>query len=294
MACERPMRVFIDSRKSPVKVVFEGREPDSWLISLPDGVRSASLPCGHCFSCRQSRAFEILIRAVAESRMHDFSAFITLTCDDVHYNDVFRFGKLCRRPYQLFLKRLRKRIGRFRYILCGEYGARTCRAHYHLVVFGHRFIDGYVSVAYTWIASRVVQQCWPYGHITVEDVNPDRLAYVCGYQLKNVDADDEDFPQFVVWSRRPGLGFSWFSRFWSDMVRNGFTFNLHGKDVKINGRYFLSKLELISPADYDNIKAQRLRELSDDRSHIMRHENVLRHAACVKERIKKRKVSDAL
>lgn len=299
MACERPLRAYLDSRKypeEPRKIIFEGKEPETWIaFGAPAGVRSVELPCGHCFSCRQARAFEILVRAVAESRCYDFSSFVTLTCDDEHYNSVFRFGKLCRRPYQLFLKRLRKRIGSFRYILCGEYGARTGRAHYHLIIFGRKFVDSFVNDDYTFCASRVISECWPYGHITVDDVCSERLAYVCGYQIKiDPSKDDEDFPQFVVWSRRPGLGSKWFELYWRDMVNNGFSFNLNGKDVNINGRYFLSRLKLISPTDFDIIKAKRELVSSDDDLNFKRHDDILRHAACVQERIKQRKVTDKL
>lgn len=293
MACLRPMLAYLDSRTNPRKVVF--RPPDAWSVfGAPEGVRAIQIPCGKCVLCRQARAFEITLRAVAESRCYDFSSFITLTVDDEHLHSVFPFNKLTRRPYQLFLKRLRKKIGKFRYILCGEYGSRTGRAHYHLIVFGHRFVDGYVDRAGCWCPSRVISECWPFGLFAVDDVNSERIAYVAGYQLKNDPiADDQDFPQFVVWSRRPGLGFEWFSRYWSDMVRNGFTFSLDGKNVHLNGRYFLSKLQLISSRDYDTIMASRIPQQVDD-THIMRHEKNLRHAACINHRRTQRKVQSKL
>lgn len=293
MACLSPIIAYLDSRCNPRKVIF--KEPETWsLFGAPDGVRAIQIPCGKCVLCRQSRAFEITVRAVAESRCYDFSSFITLTVDEERLHSVFPFNKLVRRPYQLFLKRLRKKIGKFRYLLCGEYGSRTGRAHYHLVIFGHRFIDGFVDSAGRWCSSRVIAECWPYGLFAVDDVNSDRIAYVAGYQLKNDPAaDDQDFPQFVVWSRRPGLGFEWFSRYWSDMVRNGFTFSLNGRDVHLNGRYFLSKLQLISPHAYDTIVSSRIPEQGDD-THIMRHDNALRHAACINHRRQQRKVQSKL
>lgn len=286
MSCEHPIAAYVDERKSPARVIFADSSavPDVWRVfGSPPGVRSVQIPCGRCFLCRQTRAFDIMVRAVAESRLYDFSSFVTLTCRDDCYNDVFRFGKLCRRPYQLFLKRLRKRIGRFRYLLCGEYGARTGRAHYHLIIYGHRFVDGYICSDNSWCDSRVISDCWPYGNITCTEVTPDRIAYVSGYQLKG-SYDDKDFPQFVVWSRRPGLGFEWFRRNWLDMVRNNFTFILHGSPVHVSCRYFFDKLRLFSPEDYDILKASR--ECVDVDTHIMRHDKNLRHSKCLQYRKK--------
>lgn len=288
MSCLHPFRAFIDERKSPSRVVFDAKAPEWWYLHLPSGVRSIQIPCGKCFLCRQSRAFDIMVRAVAESRMHDFTSFVTLTVSDDCIHDVFPFRKLVRRPYQLFLKRLRKRIGKFRYLLCGEYGALSGRPHYHLLIFGHRFVDGCVLSDNSYCDSRVIQECWPNGHITCTDCTPERIAYVSGYQLKG-DIDDSDFPQFVVWSRRPGLGFSWFRRYWRDMVNNGFTFRLNGSDVHVSCRYFYSKLELLSPADFDKLKSSRLEGLVDN-AHIMRHEKNARHAAVLEERKKKKKL----
>lgn len=293
MACLNPSTVFIDRRSEPAKVYFVGSAsvPKLWYVALPDGVSSSTVPCGKCRLCHQRRAFDIMVRAVAEARLYDFSSFITLTCSDSYMPSVFPNGKLLKRPYQLFLKRLRKRIGSFRYLLCGEYGSRTGRPHYHLIVFGHRFVDGFVRGG-CWVDSSVISSCWPYGLIKVDSVNDNRIAYVAGYQVKG-SVDDEEFPQFVVWSRRPGLGSIWFDRYWSDMVRNGFTFSLGGRNVHVSARYFFNRLRLLSPVDYDKLVLSR-QQTVDDGTVIMRHEKALRHVACLEERDKKRKVDSAL
>lgn len=185
MACLSPKIAFYDTRVSPARVLFK---PPSvverfWSDALPDGVSTIALPCGKCFACRLSRCLDVTVRAVAESRMHEFSSFITLTASDSNLSDVFPNG-LCHRPFQLFAKRLRKRIGKFTFLMCGEYGSQTLRPHYHVVVFGHRFVDGFIRDN-CWIASRVLSECWPFGNITVDDVNINRLAYVAGYVAKD-------------------------------------------------------------------------------------------------------------
>lgn len=299
MACERPIPALIDSRYGKSRVFFHW--PDchgvvarpSGLLDLPVGVRRIEIPCGHCFACHQSRAFDILVRAVAESRMYDFSSFITLTVSDEFLPSVFPGGVLDHRPFQLFAKRLRKQIGKFRYLMCGEYGENSKRPHYHLILFGHRFVDGFVR-DHIWYCSRVLYQSWPYGHITCDDVCNERIAYVAGYQLKPFQSVG-GVSSYVRWSRRPGLGFTWFERFWSDLVRSQdrLTFVLDGREVNISCRYFFEKLSLFSSADYDMIKASRERHSVDesDIAHIMRHDDILRHSAVLKHKQQSRKVN---
>lgn len=299
MACESPRPALIDSRFGKNRVFFHW--PDCVgvvsdgdnIISLPEGVRRVEIPCGHCFSCHQSRAFDIMIRAVAESRMHDFSSFITLTCSDQSLPAVFPGGVLNHRSFQLFAKRLRKKIGKFRYLMCGEYGENTSRPHYHVVIFGHKFTDGFYHNR-CWMCSRILYDAWPHGHICCDDVCNERIAYVAGYQLKSNQAV-QGIPSYVKWSRRPGLGFPWFQRYWRDLVRkdNSFTFILDGREVKIGCRYFFEKLDCVSPAAYDKLKTERAESMSnlDDISHIMRHDQIVRHSLVLKHKQKQRKAN---
>ncbi len=73
---------------------------------------------------------------------------MTLTYDDEHLpindyvdSDGVIHGKptLRKRDVQLFLKRLRKNYkydNHIKYFCCGEYGGKTFRPHYHLIIFG--------------------------------------------------------------------------------------------------------------------------------------------------------------
>lgn len=299
MACEFPRPALLDSRSGKNRVFFLWPEcpgvvsDGDNILYLPEGVRRIEIPCGHCFSCHQSRAFDIMVRAVAESRMHDFSSFVTLTCADKYYDDVFPGGVLNHRSFQLFAKRLRKSIGKFRYLMCGEYGENSSRCHYHVVIFGHRFVDGFFSNG-CWMCSKVLYQAWPFGHITCSDVCNERIAYVAGYQLKSNQAI-QGVPSYVRWSRRPGLGFPWLQKYWRDLIRkeDSFTFILNGRMVNIGCRYFFEKLACFSPSDYDKLKAERADSMSklDDISHIMRHDQIVRHSQVLKHKQKQRKVN---
>ena len=95
------------------------------------------LPCGKCLACRLNHAKEWAVRCMLESLYHDENYFVTLTYDDEHLPVD---GKLHKKHYQDFLKRLRASSGCFRYFGCGEYGSLNKRPHYHFVLFGIHFL----------------------------------------------------------------------------------------------------------------------------------------------------------
>lgn len=306
MSCLYPRLAFYDTRTQKARVFFKP-PVNSWYFRLPDGVEEIRLPCGKCFGCIKSRALDITVRAVAESRMHDFSSFITLTVSDDRLAEVFPHG-LEHRPFQLFAKRLRKKIGRFSYLMCGEYGSRTMRPHYHCVIFGHRFVDGSFDESGDglWIPSRVLHEAWSYGHVTVDDVNNNRMAYVAGYTCKDFALGrTKDFYRsrglglpYVRWSRRPALGLRWFEAFKDDLIDDDYNFEfvLDSKPFKFSSRYFFSRLKLTEPEYCDTmsrVRRDRIRDV-DDLTVIIRHDNLKRACEVKQYNLKKKAVDSAI
>lgn len=287
MACMYPRVAYYDTRVSPARVLFKPLPIWSVMDRLPDGVQSILIPCGKCFGCLKARSLSITVRAVAESRMHLCSSFLTLTVDDEHLPLVFPHG-LCHRPWQLFAKRLRKRIGSFTFLMCGEYGSRTCRPHYHACIFGHRFVDSDYDSNIGVIASRLLRECWPYGNHMVDDLNSNRAAYVAGYTCKDfvLGRDRRWYKErslglpYVRWSRRPALGLRWLTSYYNDLLDDdfNFTFSIDGKIFNFGCRYFLEKFRFLLPEKFDTICAvrrDRLRDV-DAITGIMRHERNFR------------------
>lgn len=284
MSCLYPSLAFLDERSSPRKVYFKPKP--EWLIQLPEGFRCVQIPCGKCFACVKTRALDITVRAIAESRIHDFTSFITLTVNEDRLSEVFPNG-LVHRPWQLFAKRLRKKIGKFSFLMCGEYGSVGLRPHYHAIIFGHKFIDSYCRDDGTFCPSRVLQDCWPDGFVNVSEAVNERIAYVAGYTVKDFALDrDHDFYRsrnlglpYVRWSRRPALGLRWFNRYYRDLVSDtGMKFVLHGKEFNFSSRYFLNRLELTDPVEHATLlDIRRLYSLvQDDNTCIMRHQALKR------------------
>lgn len=155
--------------------------------------------CGQCLPCRINRQRLWTIRLVLEAGQHPVSHFVTLTYDaDFLPSD----GSVSVREAQLFLKRLRKAAGSFRYFLVGEYGERSWRPHYHALLFGVRDVG-------------CVRSAWQKGFVHCSGVGPESAAYVAGYCLKGAQSAKgmrwhgrSLSPEFALMSRRPGIGAS--------------------------------------------------------------------------------------
>ena len=172
------------------------------------------VPCGHCVGCLADRSLQWVARCSLEQRMSNYTYFVTATFDDDHLpvKEVFNGRELVptpvldKREHQLFLKRFRRRFEYEekpspRYFMCGEYGDRTRRPHFHYLFFmsdplpdlrpptlietgGKRPPPDVMTCDF-------LRNAWSNGHISVSPVNPARIAYVCRYTLKKLNALDE-------------------------------------------------------------------------------------------------------
>lgn len=178
------------------------------------------LPCGKCTECLLERARDWAIRCTHEAQMHASTAFITLTYAPEHYPPD---GKLKYLDFQLFMKRLRKlsktELGFF---MCGEYGEKTNRAHYHACIFGFDFEDKIHERDnehgdQIW-SSKILNDTWGLGHTELGSVTQRSAGYVARYVLKkqNPDADQG----FQKMSRKNTIGKSFIEKWWKDIFIN--------------------------------------------------------------------------
>ena len=202
------------------------------------------VPCGQCSGCRLERSRQWAVRIMHEAQMHDSSLFLTLTYDDDH---VPSDGSLRKKDLQKFWKRLRKKVpGKIRYYAVGEYGDNTQRPHYHACVFNVDFEDkAPISVGATNLYnSSVLDSIWKQGFTTIGELTFDSAAYVARYCMKKVtgkkahehyqriDPDTGEVywiePEFQVYSNKPGLGRSWYDKYYREVFPND--------EVVINGK----------------------------------------------------------
>lgn len=261
IAVIRPAFVEQDGRLQEVTYLY--RDHSGWIPftgSVPpstDYVPGKMIRCGHCMGCRIDKSKEWANRCLLELQDHTSAYFLTITYDDQFvpvstYTDEsgasFPSLSLCKKDFQLFIKRLRKRhVKPIRYFACGEYGDRTMRPHYHAIVFGlelgdlvpygrnHRgemlytsdFIHSvwsrrnaptrHGSVSCLSSAEEKSLICTPYGRVTVSPVTWETCAYVARYTTKKLYAADakeyQKFniePPFLLMSRHPGIGASYY------------------------------------------------------------------------------------
>nr|QJB19837.1 MAG: replication initiator protein [Microvirus sp.] len=98
------------------------------------------VPCGKCLNCKRRRASSWSVRLVKEGERSISAHFLTLTYDTEHVPISDKgFMTLDKTHLQKFFKRLRKCHGKnhksIKYYAVGEYGGKTLRPHYHMVIF---------------------------------------------------------------------------------------------------------------------------------------------------------------
>lgn len=189
------------------------------------------LPCRKCLECRMRQAREWTARCILELSQHKYAWFVTLTYDDQHapfssfVTSDFKCGSLLTlryRDFQLFMKRLRKAIDYpIRYRVCPEYGDRTRRPHYHVIIFGLQLTD--IQYLYSMKGGRKVWQddrsgqphytspwlrgIWQNGNIDIAAVDYGSIHYVSNYMLKaEIDALDRVSKEVLLESYQQSLG----------------------------------------------------------------------------------------
>ena len=173
------------------------------------------VPCGKCIYCLNSRRNDWSFRLWQEQKHAKSSWFITLTYDDnnVPLSD-YHVQTLKKEDLQKWIKRIRKRNHTYleknnydiqqwqlRYYAVGEYGTRTERPHYHIILFNlHKDVLGKAL------------NSWKDGFCQIGPVNSASIRYTTKYVI-NKSAEDTSHiskdvrdPGFAIMSRRPAIG----------------------------------------------------------------------------------------
>lgn len=250
MPCYHPKRVCLDPDGH---VDWSTFNRESWAITRHE--RAVNIPCGSCFGCNAAQKRDWSLRIFHEASLHfapfkdtetgvtttiPNSCILTLTYNDEHIpND----GALRHDDFQRFMKRLRKFMNgrRVRFFMAGEYGGKTHRPHYHVILMGVAFEDRYTEITsdgQRLSCSTQLDRLWsqrPFpaspptnmGRATVEEFTFAGAAYAAGHIAKkqgdsfpgpfheSVDRNTGEVttsaiqPEYRKMSTHPGLGFSW-------------------------------------------------------------------------------------
>lgn len=215
MACFRPIKAW---RLANGSIHFGAEKGDCHALTLP---------CGYCLGCRLSRAQGWAVRCMHEASMHAVSSFVTLTYDDEHYSPSLNY-----RDFQLFMRRLRRAKGAVRFFMCGEYGEKFKRPHFHALLFGVGFSD-LKPCGRDIYQSGELDRLWERGYASVGSVSHESAGYVARYSVKKVFGPQARYhyervhlgtgelvqvePEFAHMSLKPGIGKPWFLKYWREV-----------------------------------------------------------------------------
>jgi hypothetical protein len=257
--------------------------------------------CGQCVGCRLDHSRNWAIRCVHEAQMHDDNCFITLTYDDNHLP---KNKSLVKEHFKRFIENLREKLARddvrdywypkykgiikksrlmkiarkrnkIRFYMCGEYGDKYKRPHYHAIIFGLDFKDKYlfkIENDQRLYRSPLLEKYWKYGHSSVGSATFESAAYVARYIMKKhkgkdawihyceIDHDTGEIigqrePEYTNMSRNPGVGKGWLDKYLADVYPSDKVV-INGKEMK-PPRYYDSHYEIQYPSDFQKLKERR-------------------------------------
>lgn len=230
-------------------------------------LKSVKVPCGKCPPCLLAKAQEWSTRMYFESKSSTCKNwyFVTLTYNDLHYSSDRDFKD----DITKFLKRLRVYLDRkcsgtkLRFFLSNEYGEKTNRSHFHLILYFDSDIRIYDQLdfytrkhGFTYYNSKIIRECWPYGfNVTIPSwCNDDKamFGYVSRYCCKKAGDDNG----FIRASRNPGLGEPFLLEHGEDLQDTRLL--IHCQDNTSYAKfpkYFREKLLKYNPVLYEKIQA---------------------------------------
>ena len=220
------------------------------------------VPCGQCFGCRMRRRQDWAIRCMHENQLHgEIGQFLTLTYDD---NNLPGDGSLVKSDFQKFMKRVRKRVGPgLRFFMCGEYGDKYLRPHYHALFFNYPYEDLVLCEDTRSAYGNLYQSAdllsdWRLGRCVLGAVTLRSASYVARYCLKKVTGERAEdhykgrLPEYNDMSRGSkklgtgGIGRDWWLKY--RKVESDF--------VVMDGKKFAS------PRFYDKLMEEEMPEVA--------------------------------
>lgn len=217
MPCYGPITAYYPKANSNDKrLVFKKADSETGI--------GLKIPCGKCIGCKLEHSRQWALRCMHEKRLYTDSAFLTLTYAPANLPPG---GTLVKRDLQLFMKRLRKQMGDgVRFFACGEYGEKHGRPHYHVLLLNKDFTDRRLissGTDYNLYTSKLLSKLWTAGSHKIGNVDFDSAAYVARYCTKKITGPKAAahyagrLPEFLVMSRRPGIGTGYVQKYNAEM-----------------------------------------------------------------------------
>lgn len=247
----------------------EGGRPIFGFSGVKQGLPEIKLPCGKCPECTKSYYTDWATRASREIARWDSSLFITLTYSDEHLPPD---NSLHKEEFQKFIKKVKKYLGSnkqnpVRQSYCGEYGSKTNRPHYHLILYNADFVDKTphrtTDQGHPVFTSKTLTRLWGKGNVEFGYASAATVAYLYKYILKKKTRKEKKQPlvierngityevahEFIESSRNPGIGAHLRD---SVSIKKGYL-AVNGVRTKLP-KYYSEHLKKTDPRTYEKIK----------------------------------------
>ena len=253
----------------------------------------AAFGCGQCEPCRFSRRRTWAHRIMLEALCHKDKAFIGLSYSELwapvldasfgrkplslkpkHLQDWLKRVRAAVQPSDEFVERMlrdgvvkdRKELYvRLRYFGVGEYGDKSWRPHFHVILYGyptcfkgrtHRDYGSDRPMAYKCCPNcELIQSTWPFGDVDLGTVTHASAGYCASYTVKKMTSPDDGrlygrHPEFARMSLKPGIGVDGLWDIASSMMEYGLDESMadvpsaiaYGKQQMPLGRYLRGNL----------------------------------------------------
>ena len=200
--------------------------PDIIATSCSNSIKLKNVdfrvPCGKCLNCQKKRRSDWSLRLYHEYLYSDSAFFITLTYDEINVPTTKEgYKTLHKKHIQDYIKRLRndhikyvqkhfkvskkdvyKVSKKVRYYAVGEYGTKTRRPHYHMLLFNYD-IANLAPLTNQWKNTDTNQQ---FGHVDIGTVSGASINYVTKYMFKDHYSKDKRVKPFSLMSKKPIIG----------------------------------------------------------------------------------------
>jgi len=238
-----------------------------------------NLPCGRCLGCRLEKAKEWALRCSHEASLNNNgldNSFITCTYAPEYLPEN---GNLKKADFQKFIKRLRTNSGqKIRYYMCGEYGDKTNRPHYHAILFNYTFADKTLCAirdGLRYYKSKELDRNWKLGSCEISAVTFKSAGYVARYILKKQTGEpNEVFNRYVIidpdtgemtsrhneytaMSLKPGIGKKWYEQNRSDCFPHDYCVLPDGRQTAVPG-YYRNLLRKDDPSLFEQLQKIRV------------------------------------
>lgn len=230
-----------------------------------------TVPCGKCPNCLKSKSIDWAFRLGKELRASSSALFLTLTYSDenipVTSDGIQTLDKshlrhflgdlrnYQRRPYQTTRESRKMSLAdtehvALRFYAIGEYGSKTVRPHYHILLFNLNHFQDFEKTQH------LILNKWRLGHIKVGTVTSASIQYVTNYILKKSFHPIGSVAPFATMSK--GIGRPYLKNTEYHRTSNSFTVLTEDHQKMRMPRYYRNKIFSKMENDIYNAVTQKM------------------------------------